>query len=339
MAKYDPNLTELKNLLPTVKNILIVLPPQADIDRLGSALALFLSLTAQGKEVYVVSEETPKVGQAYLYGIDHVRNSLPQVGGGNFILTLEGVAASDNTVPALEKLDWYGENNNLNLVFHVVPGQTFQPARIIPHYQGSGFNLIFVIGAVNLNALGIIYTSSAQAFSGAHIVNIDNQSANTSFGQTNVIDVNPSSVSEIMTEVITGLGLPLDADTASNLISGLFEVTGNLTGPKVTADTFMVMANLLRAGGKKPQSTGRPAGLGLDLSGIMPQPQPQPQPTFQPEPTPIVSEAYVAPPVVSTDQQQNIPSPEERPSGERLTGDTPEPDWLRPKVYSGKSIG
>lgn len=350
MAKYDSNLTELKNLLPTAKKILIALPASSDsdIDRLAAGLALFLSLTSQGKEVYVVCEETTTVGQAYLFGIDHIQKNLPRVGGGNMTLIFEGVAASDNTVPALENLDWYAENNNLNLVFHVVPGQTFQPARIVPHYQGSGFGLIFVIGSVSPNSLGSLYAQNAQIFSGAHLVNIDNQQANTGFGQTNVLDSNASSVSEIMEEVINGLGLSLDADTASNLISGVFATTDNLTNAKVSADTFMIIANLLRAGGKKPQVTGQPAGSGLDLSGLMLQ-TPVSQPVVQAEPQtfqPAV-ETFMAPPIVSVEpptsyrQPQPEPqaSPEERPAGERVVSESPEPDWLRPKVYSGKSIG
>ncbi|MBI2334662.1 hypothetical protein HYU96_02575, partial [Candidatus Daviesbacteria bacterium] len=155
--KYDSQITELKNLLPTAKNILIALPVGADTDRLAAALSLFLIFEAQGKQVSVVSEDSMRVAQAHLFGVDHVQKTLPQTEGGNLTLTLEGVASPDGTVPALEKLDWYAENNNLNLVFHVLAGQTFQPAKIVPRYQGSGFDLVFVIGAANLDSLGSLY--------------------------------------------------------------------------------------------------------------------------------------------------------------------------------------
>ena len=130
--KYDSVLTELKNLLPTSKTILIALPSNASIDQLASGLALFLTFEASGKSVSVVSDDSIVVGQSHLFGVDHIQKSIPATDGGNLTLILEGVAASDNTVPALEKLDWSAENNNLNLVFHVLPGQTFQPSRIIP---------------------------------------------------------------------------------------------------------------------------------------------------------------------------------------------------------------
>lgn len=345
--KYDSQLVELKNLLPTSKSILIALPANANVDALASGLALFLSLEASGKQVSVVCETDTIVRQSHLFGIDHVQKTLPVIEGGNLTLTLEGVAASDNTVPALEKLDWYAENSNLNLIFHVLPGQTFQPRRIVPHYQGSGFNLIFVIGAANLNALGQIYQTNSQIFSGSHVVNIDTQSANTSFGQTNVLDTNASSLSEIMTNLITDLGFILDADTASNLLAGIFEATNNLTNSNLGAEAFMAVATLLRAGGRKPglQTTSVPA---YDWNALMSKGQPQPQTTAQSIPAFGIP---ITPSTLSSTQpntdagdhetaaQVIQPSPEERPAAEGIISETVEPEWLTPKIFKGSSLG
>ncbi len=348
--KYDSQLAELKNLLPSAKNILIAVAA-GDVDRLAAGLALFLTFEAQGKQVSIVSDDSVLVSHGHLFGIDHVQKTLPSTDGGNLTLTLEGVASSDGTVPALEKLDWYAENNNLNLVFHVLPNQTFQPARIVPHYQGSGFNLIFVIGAANLNALGNIYSSNPQAFSGTHLVNIDTQPANTSFGQTNVLDPQAASLSEVVALVITDLGFNLDADIASNILAGIFEATHNLADPKVTADTYMAVANCLRVGGRKPSEGAQ--GQPVQVAPSVPQ-----QPTYDwnavaaaigqsvPQP-PSSSSEFTVPPVVSSTPStpasnagdQNQSSPEERPAGEGVVSETVEPEWLTPKIFKGTSIG
>ena len=339
MAKYDSQLTELKTLLPNAKNILIALPVNGDIDKFAAGLALFLALGQQNKQVSVVSDDTIRVVQSHLFGVDHIQKNLPATEGGNLIITLEGVAASDGSVPALEKLDWYPEGANLNLVFHTVAGQSFQPAKVVPHYQGSGFDLIFAIGALNLNALGNIYASNEQSFSGVPVVNIDNQTGNTSFGQTNVIDGEAASLSEMMADLIPSLGLPFDADEASNLLAGIFEATNNLTSPNVNADTFMAVANCLRAGGKKP-SAEMTNNSGLDLSKFMPVAS-QTQ-VVQPEPQP--AQDFTVPPVVNptADSSSNQPSPEERPQFEGLTpaeNIEVEPGWLTPKVFKGSSAG
>lgn len=318
--KYDSQLVELKTLLPTAKSVLIALPVGADIDKLAAGLAWYLILQQQGKEVTIVSDDTITVGQSHLFAVDRIQKNLPAgQSGGNLTVTLEGVASTNGTIPSLEKLDWYAENNNLNLVFHVLPGQTFQPTKIVPSYQGGGFNVIFVVGAANLDSLGAVYKQNLQVFSGVHVVNIDNQN-NTGFGTTNVVDTQACSISEIMGNVMTDLGLNLDADTASNLLAGMFDATNNLTNSKVSADTYLVVANLLRVGGKKP--------------GMVAQPQVQtpPQPSLSAliPPEPAVSE-FTTPPVVS--------SPEERPMGEGVISETPEPDWLTPKIFKGSSIG
>lgn len=313
--KYDAQLVELKILLPTAKNILIAIPTGADIDKLAAGLSLFLLFESAGKQVSVVCDDSIRVGQAHLFGVDHVQQNIPLIEGGHLTLILEGVAASDGTVPALEKLDWATEGNNLNLLFHVLPGQTFQPARIIPRYQGSGFDLIFIIGALNLNSLGALYQQNQNAFSGTHVVNIDNESANTSFGATNVLDVSSASVSEITCNVILDLGLKLDGDSASNLVAGIFDKTGNLTVPNVSADTYMAVANCLRVGGRKP-------GVSTSI----------PSQSFpQQDLSSLVSNN------VGDDSIQ--PSPEERPSAEGVISETPEPDWLTPKIFKGSSLG
>ncbi len=345
--KYDSQIAELKNLLPTAKNILITLPTGADIDKLAAGLSLFLTLEAAGKQVSIASDDNILVGQAHLFGVDHVQKTLPTTEGGNLTLVLEGVAASDNTVPALEKLDWFAENNNLNLVFHVTSGQTFQPAKIVPKYQGSGFNLIFTVGAVNLNALGNVYTGNTAAFSGTHIVNVDTQTANTSFGQTNVLDSSASCLSEVMVNLLQDLSFAMDADTASNLLAGIFASTANLTNEKVSADAYMAVANCLRVGGRKPQaqvSSGQ-VGPAYDLSALIPKTPVQPQ-------SQMVS-GFTVPPVIMdagdhgasavnsapTMTVQAGGSPEERPAGEGVISETVEPEWLTPKIFKGTSLG
>ena len=339
MAKYDNQIIELKNLLPNANNILITLPLNSDIDRFASGLSLFLALKQAGKNVNIASDITVLVAQSHLFGIQNVQKNIPDSGSGNYILTLEGVAIPDSAspngwkVPALENLDWYGENNNLNLVFHVLPGQTFQPTNIVPRPAGGGFDLIFTIGAAGLNNLGSLYLQNTKTFEG-NVINIDNQAGNLGFGKTNVLDPQSPTISEMIADLIPSFGLSLDADIASNLLSGIFDATSNLTKEGMTADTFMAVANLLRAGGKKP--------------GVVQQPQPIQSQPVQPQPTQGFdlsvlmpsNDSFPVPPVATGAKLGGTPSPEERPSMEGIaSAETiePEPGWLTPKVFKGSA--
>ncbi len=335
--KYDAQIVDLKASLSTSKNILITLPNGSNIDKLAAGLALYLSLRQQGKEVTIACEDTLIVGQAHLFAIDRIVQSVTATGGNNLVLTLEGVEVDlqNKTVPALEKLDWYpGENNSLNLVFNVLPGKTFQPSRIVPNYQSGGFDLIFVVRSLGLNNLGNIYLSNQQAFSVTHVVNIDNQAGNFNFGRTNVVDTAASSISEIMTHLLQDLQLPIEQDIATNLLNGTYDATANLSTPNVTADTFMAVSYAMKQGGQKPQAlvTAQPV--------ISQQPTPQPMQTldlstFMPSSTPVVEQTQT--PIIS---EQNIPSPEEAPRAEGVgNAESIEPDWLTPKVYKGTNLG
>lgn len=365
MAKYDPLLGELKTKLAEQKNIIIALPALINIDRLSAGLALFLSLQQAGKEVSIISEGTVLVAHSNIFGIGKIQNSLPQISAGNFTLTLQGVVAPDGTVPSLEKLDWFPKGEDLNLVFHVLPGQTFQPKQIIPTYEGGGTNLTIIVGGSNLNDLGGIYTNNSSNFTNSYLVNIDNNPSNANFGKVNIVDPTTPALSEVISQVIQGLNLPLNQDIASNILAGIYFATNNLT-VNVTPETFVTVGQAMQAGGKLPALTQPEA----TVQSMQQQPAPQafPQPTAQSQPafdyrsfmqatpgqqmvtpqpmTPqpnISNDTYSVPPVVNPVQAQ---STQETPTGEFASTTAPEtpesqpaPDWLTPKVYKGTQLG
>lgn len=353
---YNIQLTNLKNVLPQARNILIALPANCDIDKLASGLALYLSLSQAGKNVSIVCEDTIKVAQAHLFAIDRVAQTLPQSSSGDYILTLQGVA-ENGVVPSLEKLDYGVEGNNLNLVFKVLAGKTFQPQGMSSRYSSGGFEVIFVLGSPNLANLGGVYQQNPQVFSTGHLINIDDNQANTNYGQTNIVEPNASSLSEMVTLTLNTLGLSLVEDIATNLLTGMFDVTANLTSPKAGADTYQAVSLALKAGGVKPgtvasvqspaQSVPKPFG---DVQGkpaaqpVSVNPSSSTGPSFDLSALIPQSEPFTVPPVVSNGQKEqaplseNTPSPEERPMAEGVVSEA-EPDWLTPKVFKGTSIG
>lgn len=354
--KYDAQLTETKAQLAQARNILIALPQALTVDKLASALSLMLALKQTGKQVSVVSLGTPLVAHGNLYGIGEVTNSLPQGGGGNYVITLEGVVEANGQIPSLEKLDWYPQGANLNLVFHTIPGQKFEPKNITSSSQiPGGFELIFVIGGSSLNDLGTLYPQNGQVFTNAYLVNIDNNPSNAGFGKTNLIDPTAGSISEMMVFILQSLNLNLDADMASNIVAGIYDATANLT-VNVKPDSFMAVSLAMQAGAKLPTSTAPPVPTPPQPITAPPQPAPPPS---GPEPQPIISSEPQAAPLIQNQgfdlskvfgMQETFVSPpvvsggEEKPIGEmaRTTpteGESPAPDWLTPKIFKGGSLG
>lgn len=282
MLKYDHQLTELKTRLPASNRILIVLPQNLNTDNLAAGLSLYLSLKTNGKKVDIVSTGTLLVSQSNLFGIGDVKNNVSKSGAGNFIVSLDGVVDTTGTmqkVPALENVDWYPEGNKLNVVFHVVPGQRFEPTNITWGHEQAGYDLTVVVGCQNLNELGDLFISNSQYFAQSQVVNIDNNPLNSYFGFANIIDPQASSLSEIVAHVLPSLTLSMDLDAASNIIAGIYFATNNLTY-KVNPDTFMAVSQAVQVGGTLPN--------------ISPQvPAPETRIDYEPQPA---AEVPIAPP-------------------------------------------
>lgn len=374
--KYDNLLAGLKTQLPNTKNILVILPSQLSVDKLAAGLSLHLALEQAGKQTTIVSEGVLQVGHSNLYGVGQVKQSLPQLGGGSLTLTLEGVVVSEGpqsgTVPALEKLDWYPEGQNLNLVFHVLPGQTFQPKNIVPKYSNSSFDLIFIIGANSFENIGKIYSENIQIFGNSQIVVVNNDPQSGQFGHFNILDTNSSTLSEMVAQIIPGLSLPMDGDSATNLLAGIYETTNNLT-VNVKPDTLFAAGYAMQSGGRVPASAPQATSMEQQFSQTFSQSvlggsgqqtmnssyqtptPPQPQVVESGHVTPITPnpEQFVVPqvaevsPINSVVNVPSIQAHEEKPmgefavagGGENLEGANPSPDWLTPKIYRGGGLG
>jgi nanoRNase/pAp phosphatase (c-di-AMP/oligoRNAs hydrolase) len=301
MPKYDSLISDLNAQMASARRVLIALPVQFSVDKLAAALALALSIKNTGKEVAVVTEGTPTVAHTNLFGVGEVKNQVPTTGDGNFIIKLDGVVDTTgqlNTVPSLEKLDWHPEGSSLNLVFHVVPGQRFEPTNVSHYHEGSNFDLVFSVGAASKEELGSLYNQ----FGKASVVNIDNSSSNSQFGNINIVDSNAAAVSEVVAHLMPSITLTLDPDSASNILAGIYEATANLT-QNVGQDTHTAAANATQAGGKPPvvptqtADTQMPTAQPFSVQSSMtfnqplnPQPAPMaaaPEPMPQPQITPI----------------------------------------------------
>jgi nanoRNase/pAp phosphatase (c-di-AMP/oligoRNAs hydrolase) len=356
MLKYDQQLSEVKSRLSSAKRILIVLSQNLNTDNLAAGLALSLSLKSAGKMVDIVSTGTPLVSHSNLFGIGEVKNHAAKSGAGNFIISLDGVVDTTGTmqqVPALEKLDWYPEGSKLNLVFHVVPGQRFEPTNISSRHEETGYDLTFVIGCQNLNELGDLFISNSQYFAQSQVINIDNNQTNGLFGFANIIDAQASSLSEIIAQILPSLTLNLDRDMASNIISGIYASTNNLT-QKVNADTFMVVSQAVQVGGVLPnlsqpaqvQPIAQPEPQLPQPVAVTPAPAPQPaaenyqqpvitQPQYEPQP-PVQPEPQAQPslegsPFIVAPQDINIPLPVYQPPAQPDSQPQPQFQFSQPQ--------
>lgn len=144
-----------------------------------------------------------------------------------------------------------------------------------------GIDLLFVVDCADLMRLGPIYREHEDWFSGTiPIVNVDHHITNTRFGRANLVDPVAAATCEVLTTLLQEVGVPIDADLATCLLTGIQGDTLGLRTPSTTSRTLRVSADLLELGADldtivdhlfrvKPFSTIKLWGLALDRAEQM----------------------------------------------------------------------
>lgn len=291
----DQNLfSSVRESLATAQAVFILLPEKPNLDKIAASLALFLSLKKAGKQATIACPASMTVEFSDLVGVNQVQTRL---GGRDLTISFDYIEDS------IEKVSYNIENNKFNLV--IQPKMGFPPLskdKVNYSYSGGEADLIFTIGAQNLKDLGKLYQDSKSIFEKKLVVDIDVNSANSRFGKVNLIDPAASSCSEIITSLISRLGLPVDQDIANNLFLGINRATRGFSSPKVGAATFEAAAFCLRAGARRTAPRRRPER------------RPKKKVPLKLMPTEVSA----------------AKKPEE-------AKEKPSPDWLEPKIYKGNT--
>lgn len=297
MNKTYP-ISEIQGKISTAQKILMALPPNPRYDQAAGGLALFLLLEQMGKTVSVLCPSAMTVEFNNLVGVDKIS---PKVTGTDLVVSFN--YSMDN----VEKISYNDDGGKLNLVIQPKNGApSINEKSVNLSYSGVATDLLFTVGIKKISVLSQLGLSSISPES---IVNIDNWSDNTNFAAINIIDVDASSISEMVLGLSEGLGLSLDADIAQNLINGLWQATQGLKKPDLGPDTYEAIAACLRLGAQKPSASQPPSQVQGAPGQVSQKQKVWPQPKNERK----VVEASQNPP-------QNPPA-----------------DWFEPKIFKGSS--
>lgn len=355
---------QLKELIAKYQSIGIAIKKTPNVDEMAAALSLYLSLQSINKSVAIASPSDPLVEVSTLVGIDNVKTEFE--GGGKDL-----VVSFPYQDGEIEKVSYTLEEGYLNIIVKAgEQGLSFDEKDVEYKRGGEGahIELLFVIGTSRLADLGSIY--DAEALKDTTVVNIDNKTDNSKFGDVVIVDEQMSSVSEMVAQITTQLDLPMDIDIAQNLLSGILQGTDNFQSQKTSSLAFAMAGQLMKHGAvrklaapQRAMPTNNPfldQPFGMDTQADpfgtkLPQPFPRqnvqknrvPQPQRQQFPRPFPQnqpqmQQPQAPriPVQNPNRPvQPIPQPMAQPqqnSNNNPQSDAPA-DWLTPKVYKGSS--
>lgn len=334
---------EARNTLENAKSIVVAIGENPSLDSTAAALALYLSLSASGKQVSVVSPMPMTVKYNKLVAVDKISSRLNMGDGRNLIISFPYQEGS------IEKVSYNIENETFNLVIEPREGYpTITPEMMQYNYSGgTGADCVITIGITNLNELSNLYQENQSLFEQKPFVAIGYQNSN--LGKINLFDPSVSSNSELILDIITQMGLTLESDIASNLLSGLTDETNNFSSEKTSATTFEAAAILLKNGAKKTESAKFEEISPLPPKfpqGRVQQPSSRPSPfsfgkgaaaSRTPSPAPFRIKPQVNQP---TRQQAKTSTPPPSHPLTREAGAPPDapPDWLKPKIYKGSTL-
>lgn len=227
------------SLIENANSVLILLPTKPTFDQVAGALGLYLSL----KDTKTVSISCPSpmvVDFNRLVGVDKISTEL---GDKNLTLRFPNYDAEN-----IERVSYDIENGEFKLTVIPKPGFVSpKKDQIDINYSGVASDTVILIGGKNESHFPAI---SSKNLLGANLVHIGTRVLEVSADKSILSFARPaSSTAELIGILIAEMGLSYDHDIATNLLMGLEQGSLNFTGSDVTADTFQLVANLLRAGG------------------------------------------------------------------------------------------
>jgi len=237
---------QIKEIIKRSKNILIILHGDPSTDAIASSLGLLLAIEKLKKRVKIVAPE---------FELPPYQNFLPKskeiatelVALKKFIISL------DVKKTKVEELSYDISDNKLNI--YITPKNGYFETKDISSSSGRyEYDLVFMLECPDLESLGKIYENNAEFFYNTPVINIDHSPINEHYGQINLIDLTATSISEIVFELIKGLGENiLDEYIATNLLAGIITKTKSFQTISVTPKSLAIASHLVASGARREE--------------------------------------------------------------------------------------
>jgi hypothetical protein len=243
------------HVLSEKNSISICLPNNPTLDAVAAGTALYMGLSALGKNIGLSCESqiNPEFG---IIGQDKIQSTLI-ADGDNLVVSFPYTEGS------VDKVTYNIETDVFNLIIQPREGfSRLDPQKVKFSYAGGKPDAIVTIYAPTFNSLGKLYSAQPDQFTGVDIINIDRHFTNANFGSVNFVDKKSSSMSEMVLSLLQELKVTIDKDIATNLYTGIASATNNFSAHSVTAETFEMIALLMKSGAvKKPIYTMNALGI------------------------------------------------------------------------------
>jgi len=233
-------LSSLKDYLQTAQSVLVILGSKPTTDQLAVASALYAGLVELNKEVGLYAPNKITGPFISLQGLS------TQLGKQNLVIEF------DYNEVAVDKVSYHIGEESGKFYLTIKPKKGQKPldkSTVDFSYAGADADLIFLVGVHNLEDLDQLYFGYEPLYENAFVVTLN--SFKTALGNLQFDLSGTSSLSETLVGLLSGLDIPLTETMATDLLLGVESATERLQSFAASADTFEVVAKLLRAGAKR----------------------------------------------------------------------------------------
>jgi nanoRNase/pAp phosphatase (c-di-AMP/oligoRNAs hydrolase) len=235
--------TQLKELLSTARSLVVVLSPSPTFDQVASATALMLTLQAQGKEVMLVGPDRSKISPEELAGIDQLKTEL---GHQNLHVSF------DYNPTSVDKVSYHIDEEQQKFFLVIKPQKGHKPldtSSVNFTYAGAEADLVFLVGVHQLESLEQLYVGYEELYQNATLVTL--HTFEPDLGHIKLNSSGFSSLSEATGTLLLHLATEITAEVATNILAGIEASTENFKSLTTTADTFELVARLMRSGARR----------------------------------------------------------------------------------------
>lgn len=206
-------------------------------DALASADVLAHTLREKGKHVGLLNAPESAALTARPYRNLSASAPMPR----EFIISL------DTTQSPVSQMRYEKESGRIDVVFSPREGE-IQKEQVSFRTGSVLCNCIVAVGVPDIED-----TQSLQfgpdTLQNTPVVNIDHTTRNKQYGEVNLVDLERSSLAEIIYELVVAYReAPLSKENATTLLSALVSATGNFSSPAVSAETLLTASELMRSG-------------------------------------------------------------------------------------------
>lgn len=232
-----------KSLIAQATSILVLLPNNPTFDQVAAGTAMSLSLQQKPGVSCTTACGTPMLVEFNrLVGVNKVTSDL---GSKNLVISFKDYDAKN-----IERVKADADGNEFQLT--VIPKDGFSAPnqdQVIMSRAGVSASVVILVDGTTETDYPLM---TSPEFATAKIIHIG-LSAPAFTTRTDVVSYGTtmSSVCEIVTVLMKESALAINADIATNLLWGIEAASKNYTGTGVTANTFLVVAELMRLGGRR----------------------------------------------------------------------------------------